>query len=131
MSIIQHYQKIGVIQPELILKSVVSKLAKLKRVTQTFFEVFDDTTFISEIERPSEDLSENICIICFTGTADSVLTECLHGGICRKCGNHIIKTKSKCSLCRIKSNSMYLIEQDKDRIYTIKELLTLENNNNR
>ena len=40
------------------------------------------------------------CAICFEVTADAVVRPCGHGGLCYECGKKLLKTKSRCPLCR-------------------------------
>ena len=115
-------------EKEYFMKSAEPRVAKLKKVTNSFFEVYNpnNSTFMSEPEIAKPRCSvDSQCFICYTYDADSVLSDCLHGGLCRRCAEFIVKSHSVCSLCRKKSEAIYVVQFDHDAVYAVKEYLVL------
>lgn len=51
---------------------------------------------------PAEDSEDELCNICFTDPANTVLLDCGHGSICVNCAIDSMKKNNHCIFCRAK-----------------------------
>ena len=71
------------------------------------------------------------CSLCFDKSANAVLMECGHGGICDKCGERLLKGGSKCHLCRAPVALVLIIDPDYKCEGFIKVIKSIDNESSR
>lgn len=74
------------------------------RVSKKFIRILDDAEDVSSevkvsVNKVFED-DNPICVICFDLERDVVIVPCGHYCLCKKCASTIIKSTSKCPMCR-------------------------------
>ena len=76
-------------------------------------EVEDDAIEVKEIEKKEvlSDLENDLCVICYQDVPNIAVDPCGHGGVCKTCMIHYIKTDDiKCPFCKGRIENIYLLE---------------------
>lgn len=102
----------------------------LKKLSPTYYKILDnaDNREMCKTKETDENNQEgdvDMCYICYGKTADGVIVDCGHGGICYDCLKNYVKLKDECMECRREIASVLRIENNKQgegEIFKSKEL---------
>jgi hypothetical protein len=82
----------------------------------------------SFVEEVPVDVTEEDCLLCYENTANCLMHPCLHSGICRKCGQSIMRSTARCLLCKQETNRILVVEKinDQSKYLITEEILPLK-----
>ena len=82
------------------------------RISSKNIKIIDDVVDIDNLKVFGGTEEEDTdCVICMDNQKDTVFGPCGHFNCCRTCADHILKTTSKCPMCR--SVLTFIIDYEK------------------
>jgi hypothetical protein len=81
----------------------------------------------SEEDFPT-DVTEGDCLLCYENAANCLMQPCLHSGLCRKCGQSIMRSTARCLLCKQETNRILVLQKlnEEMKYRIIEEILPLK-----
>ena len=74
---------------------------------------------IQNVVSPRASIDNKECYVCCDKTADAVIMECGHGGICYECSLEMWKVTGQCHMCRMDISQVLQIEPQETQIFKV------------
>ena len=65
---------------------------------------------LSPLKRSKSEEEDDTCYVCCTNTANAIMMNCGHAGVCYECAEMLIKKEKGCTECRGKIEAIYKID---------------------